>query len=41
MASNDNDKHKMEEEEESSTARKCLWHTDYGSGVDDSSDSSD
>jgi hypothetical protein len=40
MASNDNGKHKMEEEAESSTvARKCLWHTDDNDDNDDSSDS--
>jgi hypothetical protein len=35
MTSNDNDKLKMEEEAETSTVRKRLWHT----GDDDSSDS--
>jgi hypothetical protein len=41
MASNDNDKHKMEEEVESLMARKHLQHTDDDDGDDDSSDSSD
>jgi hypothetical protein len=39
MASNDNDKCKMEEEAESSMARKHLWHTDDDNSDDDSSDS--
>jgi hypothetical protein len=39
MASNDNDKHKMEEEVESSMKRKRLWHTDDDGGDDGSSDS--
>jgi hypothetical protein len=39
MASNDNDKHKMEEEVESSTARKRLWHTNDNGRDDDSSNS--
>jgi hypothetical protein len=39
MASNDNDKHKMEEEPESSVVRKRLWHTNDDGGDDDSSNS--
>jgi hypothetical protein len=38
MASND--KHKMEEEAESSMVRKCMWHTNDDGG-DDDNDSSD
>jgi hypothetical protein len=41
MASNDNDKRKMEDEAESSTVRKCLWHIDDDGSNDDSSNSSD
>jgi hypothetical protein len=41
MASNDNDKRKMEEEVESSMARKLLQHTDDDGGDDGSFDSSD
>jgi hypothetical protein len=39
MVSNDNDKHKMEEEVESSMARKHLWHTDDDGSNNDSSNS--
>jgi hypothetical protein len=39
MPSNDNDKHKMEEEVDSSTARKRLWHTNDNGRDDDSSNS--
>jgi hypothetical protein len=39
MPSNDNDKHKMEEEVDSSTARKRLWHTNDNDRDDDSSNS--
>jgi hypothetical protein len=38
MASNDNDKRKMEEEVESSMVRKHLWHSDDDNSEDDSSD---
>jgi hypothetical protein len=39
MASNDNDKCKMEEEAESSVVRKRMWHTNDDGGDDDSSNS--
>jgi hypothetical protein len=39
MASDDNDKHKMEEEAMSLTVRKHLRHTDDDGKDDDSSDS--
>jgi hypothetical protein len=39
MASNDNSKHKLEEEAESSTAKKRLWLSDNDVGDFDSSDS--
>jgi hypothetical protein len=41
MASNDDDKHKIEEDAESLTARKWLWLSDDDDGDDDSSDSSE
>jgi hypothetical protein len=41
MASNDNDKRNMEEEAESSTTRKHLWHTDDDGDDIDSSDLSE
>jgi hypothetical protein len=41
MASNENDKCKMEEEAKSLTARKRLWHTNDNGGDNDSSNSSD
>jgi hypothetical protein len=40
MASNDNDKRKMEEEAESSMMRKRLWHIDNDGDDNDSSESS-
>jgi hypothetical protein len=39
MASNDNEKRKLEVEAESSTGRKSLWLSDNDGGDDDSSDS--
>jgi phage repressor protein C with HTH and peptisase S24 domain len=39
MTSNDNDKHKLEEEAESSMVRKRLWLSDDNASDNDSSDS--
>jgi hypothetical protein len=41
MASNDNGKHKLVEEAESSMARKRLWLSNDDAGDDDDSDSTE